>query len=517
MSSTIGTGIGSGGNSNYYAFLARNPNEGKIPNSSEIISGSEHIYVVDSRERDLKYFPNPAFYTIKFQHVFKNITSIELKGSLIPKTEYNVNSENMFIPFNVQDYITGIKIRKRGYGYVDGIYGSGTPNPGAVSVTPPAVSSGIQAEISVVVSNNEITSIMIENRGSGYLRGYYGNLNSPENGFYMNSGASFINNIPIDKSLRHRFVSAEVDIVVGNELIASLTPGQYDFSHPNDSLPGLCREVTRSLQKAIDDAIDDNIIVPEIGGPQTGEEYFPYSTNNADNGSCFLTTNSPNASPNVNVAIQRGESDGYQQSLFLELLWSSEDFSDSSSMRLLGYGTYLTSNKYKVSFPSTPVDQTNNTTGELVVTWSSKPVIGKNDYNLVNTPKYVILSLGENGGEIDRIESTATSLDKGFATLVFDANAPEVVFREPEDTLPAPGTGTSDWSSLLNKPGMMKAIKGADFDPKIISFGPAPLAELNSLTIKMTKMNGDLYDFHGKDHLLVFSFKCEDINSGNKW
>lgn len=60
-----GSGLTTNPNSNYYSFLARKPDEGKIPNPSEMILGSEHIYVIDSRERDLKHYPNPAVYSIE--------------------------------------------------------------------------------------------------------------------------------------------------------------------------------------------------------------------------------------------------------------------------------------------------------------------------------------------------------------------------------------------------------------------------------------------------------------------
>lgn len=514
-----GSGLTSNPNSNYFSFLARKPNEGKIPNASEIIYGSEHIYVIDSRERNKILYPNPAKYSIQFNHKFKNVTSIELKGSLIPKTETNVNTENMFIPFNVQDFITSISIQDPGYGYQDGIYGFGAipPNDTLVSVTPPAITGGTQALITVTVLNNQISSVVVANPGTGYLRGFYGGLEEPSSGFYRNAQASFVNNIPILDNLRTRYKQAKININIGNELIAILRPGQYDFASPNDSLNGLCREVTRALQEAIDKAIADNKLTPVVGGPQNGAEYFPYSVLNADDGSCYLTTLNSNASPNANVAIQRGSDDGtYTQDLFLELLWSSQDYSDSSSMYLLGYGTSFYTNKFAVTLPSSPLDQTSGVTSALVA-WTALPIIGKNDYDLTDAPKYVILTFGEHGNEADRLESTNPTIDKGFATLVFDANSPDVVFREPTNPAPDPGEGTSNWNSLLIKPGVLKAIKGSDFDSKILSFGPAPLAELTGLTICFKKYNGDLYDFHGREHLLVFQIGCNDINSGNRF
>ena len=83
--------------------------------------------------------------------------------------------------------------------------------------------------------------------------------------------------------------------------------------------------------------------------------------------------------------------------------------------------------------------------------------------------------------------------------------------------MPNPGTGPSSYNTLLSKPGMLKAIKGQDFDTKLLSFGPSPIAELNGITICFRKFNGDLIDFHGREHMLIFSINAEDINSGNKW
>lgn len=512
-----GTGLTSNPNSNYYSFLARKPDEGKIPNPSEMILGSEHIYIIDSRERNLQYFPNPALYSIEFNTSFKNVTSIELKGTLLPKTEYNVNTGNMFIPFNVQDYITSITIANPGFGYQNGTYGFGAPPPNdtLVGITPPAVSTGVQATCTVVVTNNQIESITIADPGKGYLRGFYGGLEEPSDGFYKNAQASFINNIPYDQNIKNRRQQAVVKVNVGHELIAILTPGQYDFAHPNDSQPGLCREVTRALQATTNKAIGDGRIVPVAGGPQTGEEFFPYSALDADDGSCYLITTNPNASSNAQVCIQRGAPSGaYTQDLFVELLFSAKDFEDSTASVLLGYGSNTKTSKYVVTTPSAPIDQTNNKTSQPVV-WSASPIVARNNYDLTDSPLYCILSFSEHSSEGDRVESTNDTLNKSFAILVFDANAPDVVFRAPEN--PAPGTGSSNWSSLLQKPGMLKAIKGPDFDSKVLSFGPAPLAELTGITICFRKFNGDLIDFHNRNHVLIFSIKCNDINTGNRW
>ena len=502
-----GTGLIDSGppESNYFSFLARKTNEGKIPSPSEMITGSSHTIVVDSRERDMKLFPNPAQYAIKFSDTYKNVTSVELKGSLIPKTEYNVNTGNMFIPFNITDSVTGATVSDRGYGYADGAY--------TFPTTSPAILGGTHAEVQVIVVNSRIESVTVTEPGTGYLRGFYGGGGSASQGFYSNSNGAEFNERALPRTGTRDFRIAKVQLSVGHVLVAQLTPGQYDFVHPNDSKPGLCREVTRSLQEATDNAIAQGIIVPSVGGPQTGPEYFPYSTNDGDNGSCYLTTTNPNASPNVQVCVQRGQN--LTQSPFMELLWSDEEWSDTSAMTLLGYGSSILSARTRAMSEVTPLDQTNGTkSGDA---WSVSPIVGRNNYDITNAPVYTVLSFSNYATDVDRIESTNPVLDKAFATLVFDANSPDVVFRSPTDPAPAPGKGPSDWSSLLTKPGVLKAIKGPDFDSKIIQYGPAPLSELSGVKICFRKYNGDLIDFHGRDHLLIFEIGAHDINSGNKW
>lgn len=490
-------------NSNYGAYLSRKYNEGKVPHPSKIISGSEHIYIIDSRERDLQLFPNPAVYSLMLPDKFKNVTSIDLRGSVMPKTETNVNSENNNICFNVEDYVTSISIKNQGMNYVDGIYT--TPD---IQVTNPSITGGTQAVVSATVLNGRFVSISIVNPGTGYLRGSYGNFEIPADGFYIRSGATIINNVPFVGNTRTK---AEFNLEIGNEIIATLRIGQYDFASPNDSVAGLCREVTRALQEATQDAIDSGIIVPEVGGPQTGVQYFPYSVLDSNDGSCFLYTPNENASENSNVCVQRGSDDGtYTQDPFLELLFGTGS-SDSQMTNVLGFGS-----EYIPTLTSSPLDQTS---GAFVYAgvWESLPVAGKKPYCLTCFPKYCILSFGATPNDsTDRIESTNETLDKAFATLIFDGNSQDTIWREPTNT-PVPGEGNSNYSTLINKPGVLKGIKGHDFDDKILRFGPAPLAELKAISVRFQKINGDLYDFKGQDHLLIFNIGANDINSGNKW
>ncbi len=156
-------------NSNYFSLNKRKwatgpdaiPAEGKYPDPSEMILGSDHIFVVDSRTRNKDKFPTPSKYSVKLPEVYKNVTSIELKGSLLPKTERNVNSDNCYIPFNVEDSITNARILDGGFGYIDGSYGFGTANPTLATITPPGILGGTNATITVTVVDNSIATTAV--------------------------------------------------------------------------------------------------------------------------------------------------------------------------------------------------------------------------------------------------------------------------------------------------------------------------------------------------------------------
>lgn len=458
--------------------------------SHQEVFETEYTLIIDSGNRDLTYYPNPSRYRLTFPECYKNVISMELKGSVFPKSENNINSSNNIIPFNVQDYITKVNIKSRGYGYLNGVY--------TVNVSPPTIGGGITAVLSITVANNLISGLSIIQRGSGYLRGNYGNKQDNTNGFYMNSGAFIIMNIPVIPGLT--FVAAEFEIEIGNVLLAKLNFGQYDFTVPNDSSPGLCREITRSLQEAIDIAIENNIIVvPEYpGGPTTGSGYFPYATTPGNQGCCMLTTLNVNATPNNRVAIQRGKNGGYQ-SLFLELLWNSSMETLSSSRKLLGYGS-------NINF--SPVDQTSGKLGGLVGnnSWVSSPIVARNDYDIINTNDFFVLEM-QSSLDLDRVESNNDQIEKAFATIIFDSNNSNVIWRETPTNLQAPGTGTSNYGSLLSKPCYNRPIKGCDFDMKRIKFSQ-PNAELKTLELIFKKPNGEYYNFQGRDHLLIFDIRC---------
>ena len=181
------------------------------------------------------------------------------------------------------------------------------------------------------------------------------------------------------------------------------------------------------------------------------------------------------------------------------------------------------------------------------------------DWTLNADPEYVILSFRSSINSIsdaytseanDRVDSDAASnLGRSFAALVFDNNKPAVlqgltyskgvgfdeagiqsnvtnfgfsqITRTTDNysTGPVEGEtaiselsgylGNTD-SGLYTSPGLTKALKGADFDIKKISF-KQPISRLGDIAIQFTKFNkvnthteAEKYDFKGREHLLLF-------------
>ena len=189
------------------------------------------------------------------------------------------------------------------------------------------------------------------------------------------------------------------------------------------------------------------------------------------------------------------------------------------------------------------------------ITYSSE-----NDYYLIGDPEYIVLSFrsksntgGNSFGALnDRVDSNTNSNINGvFACLIFDATQPAVleaisaghtpallnsigvINRNHRDYLYEDSLftevrqlagNTGSLHSEKKIPGLLKAMKGADFDKKLIEF-IQPIAQMSDLSIRFTKFTqnlnaGDskeLYDFHGKEHLLIFEITCGDLMTGKRF
>ena len=162
---------------------------------------SKHIFAVDSRQRNYNFYPHANNYNISIPDRYRNVTSIELKAAMLPRTEYNVNGSNKYIDFSVGDYISSIRQNTNAIiTTTNSSTGKKEPiGPGVFKLT--IVPSG-GADIEVTLnSNSHIT-----------------NYN------YINQGSGFSNTSPPNISLGNY---TDFNVIVGLKYTAELREGQY--------------------------------------------------------------------------------------------------------------------------------------------------------------------------------------------------------------------------------------------------------------------------------------------------
>ena len=443
-----------------------------LPN--EKVISVEHTFVVDSRQRDCRIYPEPNFYKVNLGTTYKNITSIELKGSLIPRSSYNVHSTNQFIDFSIGSTITKFIIENTGSGY---------SNTASIVISPPR-NSGTLATATLVVNYGSIVSVVITNPGSGYT-----NIESPT--IYINS--------PTGKDFVCR-------VVVGTQYTTTLRHGQYIIggnpTPPSVTPLGLLNEIQNAMNYKINGVYD-----PASIGPFEVRLVSQYPTLTATTGTpAYYNTN---ATQFNRIQITNTNSD-YWELLF----WSGPSRNKNASI-LMGFNSIDYGN---------PVQINSVITGSGTLFSAGTALRAVNDYDLLDDPKYVLLSFWDGSETFERLECYDSSINRKFGTIVFDANVSNVL----KDTVGDTFTDSSNIEYLVGPiekgpfwlpPGYLKAVKGSDLDQKKLEF-LQPIGKLSSLTISFTKFGpsqqADPYDFFGKDHFLVFGVKANDNKSGQK-
>ena len=484
-------------NGNYHSYLPPNFNEGYIPDKEDLMKTSTYHLQIDSRERNKSIYPTASNFKVQFNQKFKNLISIELTGMVLPKTEWNVHSGNNKIDFNIGSTITGATLVSAGSGYT-------TNGTHTVNISAPT-KAGTQATVNVTVAGGIVTGVAVNNAGAGYTRGSYNKGTKKDDnagggldgGYWETSGATFVH-ANLEAAAGSPTTRATITFTVGAEKTAILRPGLYDFNKTGDkntSGEGLCSEVARALKAA--DATSD---------------YFCWMASNADlnaiTGSDYATTNKNSGECNQ-IVIRRKLTAGNDN--FLELLWGSGTNNISNAIKILGFGSH-TENYKGVSVTAPSMDQVSFGNAQQAAAGTLYGgILARNTPNITDSCNFIALHFNP---IVDRIESNTAQLDKAFGTILFDANAADW-WLTGRDYANANST-TGSIKNLKKGGGFLKAIRGSDFDKKIFTFHP-PDASMESLEVSFRKMNGDFYNFHGREILLIFTIICKDINSGNRY
>lgn len=467
-------------------------NANRVTHPTEKVTIGRHVFVVDSRQRDCSVYPTPSRYRIPIGDIFKNVTSIELRGAIIPKTSYNIHSSNKYIDFSIGDTVTNIRIINPGYGYT---------SPPNVTISDP-VSGTTATATSTISASGVVDSITIGVAGTGYrrCRPPLVHIDPPP----INVPAGCIPN------RRDCFATAVAD--VGVLYAAELREGNYVIGGNN--VPGVTvipSGLLLEIQNAMNFAVNGGAYDPASVSPFAVRLASQYPELDAAAGTpeAFDT----NATRFNRIQIVNVNSDHW------ELLWCTGPNHNLSSRRVLGFPWI--DQCEPVATPAI-----NPGAGDILPAGTS--LRANFDFDLCDFPNYTILSFWAVADEdLERIESVpGFGLNRKFATMVFDANGPDNLLDLDGTTATVGGVeyleGEVTKGPFYGKPALTKPLKGFDFDKKYLEFNPA-VGKLSYLGIQFTKFGRkaggvpEFYDFQGRDHLLIFEISANDGRTGNRW
>ena len=381
----------------YYKIPLENIDLSKVersaPTNSKVIS--KHTVIVDSRQRNYSIYPYPNNYLVELMEPHRNVERIELIAAMIPKTEYNINTENNLLIVNI------------GGSVVNGAIVGGTTKQLILTPGQYLIGSNVSGNVNYTA-----------NGSSTYLTGLIGELyNLLNTAFYTLVSPHF------------------------NVFLATV---------PSPNGTGQNASILNRIVITND---QDNYIID-------------FTNVNYTSGSPFRVM-------------------GFNKQIY------------SSSTNVIIFGDPLVDDG-----TCSPVDLQTGTTRTI----SINALTGIYDYNLKDDPKYIIMQLEFGNKSADRIESSDIATNQKFAIIIYDSNDP--------DNVQTYNTTTSSTDpvqlSISRQPGNLKALKGADFDKKILVFEP-PIT-LENFKISFYKYDNSYYDFHNREHLLTFDLDVADYD-----
>jgi len=269
-----------------------------------------------------------------------------------------------------------------------------------------------------------------------------------------------------------------------------LTPGQYTIGTnnfggtyiANGNLPvtGFISELSKTLNTHIYSNNSFNVFLATIpGGSQNGTGQYASVLNR------IVVTNS---------------------STSFTIDFRNTNYSSGSPYRLMGFlKTVYTSGTNGSFYGSdnlgtcTPVNLKNGNIHVLGI----QGICSVFDYDLIDDPKYIIMNLEFGNKSADRIESIDIASNQKFAIIIYDAN-------EPDNQESVNINGNNVQLTTVRKNGRLKALKGSDFDKKILNFEP-PIT-IENFKITFYKYDNTFYDFHNREHLLLFELEVADYD-----
>jgi len=408
--------------------------------------------VFNSKSRDQTQYPNDNSYKIHIRPEIKNVSSIELLGVRLPKTEYNVHSSNNKIDVSIGSGITAVNLKNYGYGYTTA---PSTTN-GLIQISS---SGGTGASISTSITNGKITSISIDAVGSGYDSSVRIHFSSP----LTKAGAAVVDSIKVGYNFTATLREGQYTIGGNPTLTVGATSSTLVADHAKAMPPGLIREVQDQLNYNAPTELGGGggiSFTQGSAGPFTVRLVSQYPTidyapdgsstsanpNAADTNCCLanriqitlLGADSPvDNTTDINYLMTDSASytsfeNSYGPATDWQLLFVSGSNNESSAKYVLGFSHSDLSNATTVSSETKGSGLSGGAlsgtlANNLNIVSDGYAYRGINDYNLHDYPKECIINFSINSSSISRIKSNSREINDSFCLLLFDSNEPDVL------------------------------------------------------------------------------------------
>jgi hypothetical protein len=278
----------------------------------------------------------------------------------------------------------------------------------------------------------------------------------------------------------------------------TLTPGQYLIGS----------NVSGNINYKADGSVVFTGLVAEL------QRVLNSHTNSGNDFNVFLvTTPESSGGTGTNAAILNRIAIT-NSSIAFTIDFTNQNYSSGSPFRVLGfYKQVYTSVTTNVIYGTDNIGsctQTNLNDG-TTHTISIQSLVSVFDYDLKDDPQYLIMELEFGNKSAERVESLDIATNQKFALIIYDSNDPDNIQNYNSTTT----DGNPVQVGFSRPAGRLKALKGSDFDKKIVIFDP-PIT-LENFKITFYKYDNTYYDFHNREHLLTFELDVADYDPNYRY
>lgn len=137
----------------YYKIPLENTDlkKNELPHPKKEKVTSKHYVIIDSRDRDYSIYPYPNNYLIELMEPHRNVEKIELVAAMLPKTEYNIVSENNLLLVTISGVQEALYLTPGQYLIGTNVLGSTYTSNGAAAI------SGLIAEVARVLNTHSLS------------------------------------------------------------------------------------------------------------------------------------------------------------------------------------------------------------------------------------------------------------------------------------------------------------------------------------------------------------------------